>query len=223
MKPTQVKELNLLKANAPTIEEVYTAIDEKNVDVIWRYFWPVTLSKAFEFFSDDEDARNATLDHMERWLVQIFQYDGDRAKISPFFDAALQSNFVDWLRVNKEDMPQIDYGWTEEEPDEEDEEEVPLARCLIDTQHEEIYGYPYTGRDDNTPLSTLLQKEEEENRQFRVEELFNLLTHSEKDVFELLLQGKTSHEIATILGKTPHNINEFLSQIRQKVDTMNEG
>jgi DNA-directed RNA polymerase specialized sigma24 family protein len=230
MSPEQKKEMNRLKQNYPTMEQVYEAVyeyqkthDLKARNVIFSYYYPLSLAKAWEFFLDDsenydhdERARNAALDNIERWLDDVLKYDKDIAKLSPYFNVVTSRNFVDFLRGETIKEPDIYYGYEEEWTDDISGEDHPPTH-RVSTTYNDSEDYPYNGIDEDDPETLAIKEEEREDLVHRVYQIRDKLTKGDQEIYDLLLREYNSDEIMEILGRSRSAVESSIKRIRQAI------
>jgi RNA polymerase sigma factor (sigma-70 family) len=212
----------LIHSGYPTIEEVYNSLKSGTVnrELLFRYFWPLCLTKAWEFFPDEDDARNAAVDNMERWLIDIQNYNEDIAKLSPFFNSVTQLNFINYYEWNVKNQPDVELGWVEEPENEEDEDDDFSSFSRVNTRFVDEHDYPYTGIEYNDPETLFLKKE---IRRERTKELLAKLAPADRQVLLLLIAGLTSEQIEERLGRTRAAVESSLKNVRGLVDTVSTG
>ena len=82
---------------------------------------------------------------------------------------------------------------------------------LLDDEWEEILS-------GNDPESVIIG---EENSKDLIAQVKEVLSPMEQEVFDYYLEGKNYKEIAEIMGKTPKNIDNALTRIRNKAKSIN--
>jgi two-component system, NarL family, response regulator NreC len=68
---------------------------------------------------------------------------------------------------------------------------------------------------------TLLEEYLESKKKSKLEDSYDLLTDREKEVLQLIAEGKTNKEIATILELSPHTVETHRQNLMQKLDLHN--
>jgi DNA-directed RNA polymerase specialized sigma24 family protein len=214
MNAEQHAEINRLSRHGYSIEQVANALtsllvgegDRKMQEhIIFHYYWPITLRKAFDFFKDEEEARNATTSFMEHWKVAMWSYK-PMATLSAFYNRVVTNHFMDVQR--KLDLgPEVLYGTeTEDMGDDENAAESVVAYT------EE---YPFNGVDTNDPETIAIQRETEHDLGTRVNDIREKLYPGDKPVYDLLLENYTSDDVASILERSVVSVENAIRRIRE--------
>jgi RNA polymerase sigma factor (sigma-70 family) len=203
------QEMDRLTKDQPPFDDVLNAIgrlqngsgDANDTDLIWRYYYPLCLRKGWEFFPDDEDARDASLAVFVHWKEALLKYNEDKAKVTTYFDRVVKNFFIDFTRTVMNTRPDIMYAGAAFSDEEQD------AGLDMDSSFSDLHEYPYDGISD-APEVKLMETE-------RVEEVRAGLFPADREVFDLLVEGYTSEEVAEALGRTEKGISMSIQRIKE--------
>lgn len=89
---------------------------------------------------------------------------------------------------------------------------------LLPAVHSVAIGKPYFSR---AIAQTLLEDYVRMLRQQGISDTYELLTSREKEVLQLLAEGKTNKEVAAILNVSPYTVESHLTNLMQKLNLHN--
>lgn len=213
----------LIKANPYNLDSVREAIellrkgDEFGRNVVWSYYYPVSIQKAYDFFKGDEEvAMDAAFQFMEHFVAGITNFTGEGQQLSKFYDVAAQNYFTNYYNRVLLREPDIVYGH-EQAPDLEDDfgTSEDLSHITKPAPLEQTEDYPYDGVDTSDPETQAVQEEDDYDLKQRVLRIRDKLTRGDQEVYDLLLQDYNSDEICERLGRTVEAIENSFTRIRR--------
>lgn len=237
MTPEFKNQLNrLAQANKYTISDVYDAIQrlkiewtEADRDIVWMYYYPTAINKAYHFLAKDEEhATQAAFEFLARWIDEnrsCLQFSGEVVQLSKFFDVSAENSFKNYLRLTISPQPDIVYGHEQEDYEEDDYgdgDDLTHIRTP-NTTFEWHEDYPYEGTNTDDPETIQIKKEEFADAWKRADAIRAELYDADRDVLDLLLQDYNSEEIEAALKRSMSAVRQSVYRIRQVVDTLNRG